>query len=197
MALVWLLAWFGLGVVLMFFAVSVQYDDRKFFRLISKILRFAFFPSWEAYIAIQERAKIDKADFDEYRIREFPAPETVFTGIYLSAIKDVRASEKEIYFACKLFKHIKKTSYLFNILEKMHYSEIVYGGDDFLYKYHYPAELSVRRIIKLLLAFPTTAYQDVERWQSDVIRYGDRHYYIKIEEITDSKEVIANMKRGH
>lgn len=193
-----ILAWIGAGMLIMPFAVEWRYSDKKFLRFIARCLFILFIASFELYIAIQNRSAIDKSTADNYRTQNFPVPETYFEGRYLTAIKNIGASEKEIYFACKMFVHIKKTSFLFSKLEKMHYNEVIYSGDDgFLYKYHYPAELSVRRVIDLLLAFPATPYQVVALWQSDVIAYGDKHFYMKVEEITNSEEIIANMKRGH
>ena len=214
MAVVWILAWFGFGIPFMFIAGCLRYDDSGFLRFISKLLRILFFASWWVYVSIQLRAEHDKMLADEYRIRIFPVAETILpkdilndkdyrSYVYaarslLSLIKHVSASEKELYFANKMFFHLKDTPY---------YSALTSHSDDlyFLHEYKCPDDVSMKKLFDLLPAFAAIhnlkgywGFSIFEQWQNDVIRYGNRHYSnMQIKKFSTQQEVLENLRRNN
>lgn len=210
MVIVWILAWFGLGIPFMFIAGSLRYDDSSFLRFISKLLRILFFASWWVYVSIQLRAEHDKRLADESRIRTFPSPLTILpkdivtdkeyrfyvptASRLLSLIREISPSEKELYFANKLFYHLKDTPY---------YHALTDSSDDlyFLYEYQCPEDVSIDKIIEILPLFALMhklkgywGFSIFEQWQNDVVRYGDRHFSVKIKKLSDQQDILKNLK---
>lgn len=194
-------AWIGAGMFLMFVVAPLKYNEKAFLRFVSKVLRCIFFVSWFLYRDIQFRSKRDNELATNWRIRTFPLVHNILPKdiigekdyrVYvrgashlLATVKETAVSDENLYFAVKLFQHMKGTPEY----------DYITAADSYLcylHCYELPESISDKALHSLLQAFASMqhlkgywGYIIFEQWFSDVLLYGDRHYGTTIRKILD------------